>query len=419
MATEFYVIAGALIAFAALFVVFPLLMKHGNAELRRQTNVEVFRERQQELDRELQQQQLSRSQHQRLLHELQRRLLEDEQGGAAGQQGFRRPPVWLAAGLVAGMAALALFIYQHNGAHADWQIKQTLARARSLVAAGKPADKERVELLAQVTARLDERPDEPFYLMLKGNLEMELGRFREAEGSFAMLAESLPGDPTVMAALLEMRYMNAGRKLDSKSLDMASQVLAIDPNNVRTLGLLGIDSFERGEFQAAIDYWQQLLPLVGPFSPNGKMIGQGIERARRMLAAQGVAVTDSQAASAAQAVAGAGAELRLNVSLAAELKADPQASVFVYARPAGGARMPLAVQRLTVADLPAQVTLDDSMAMAPGMNLSSADQVELVARISSRGMANRGSGDIEGIQGPIEVGAASQPVELVIDSVVP
>lgn len=419
MDIEFYVVAGLLIALAALFVVFPVLLKHGNAELRRQTNVEVFKERQQELDRELQEQLLSEQQHRQLLHELQRRLLEDEQAGPASQQVYKRPPAWLVLALVAVMAVFAVLVYQHNGFRPDWQIARTLDQARALVAAGKPADEQRLGLLEQVSERLQARPDEPFYLMLKGNLEMELGRFREAQGTFTTLTALLPDDPTVMAALLEMRYMNAGRKLDSTSMEMARGILAIDPNNVRTLGLLGIDSFEQGNFQAAIDYWQQLLPLVGPFSPNGKMIGQGIERARQLLASQGVAATDGAAAQTPRPAAAAGTELQLAVSLAPGLQADPQASVFIYARPAGGARMPLAVKRLTVADLPAQVILDDSMAMAPGMNLSSAKQVELVARISKRGMANRGSGDIEGVKGPIEVGAASQPVELVIDAVVP
>jgi len=55
--------------------------------------------------------------------------------------------------------------------------------------------------------------------------------------------------------------------------------------------------------------------------------------------------------------------------------------------------MPLAVSRMTVADLPVTVTLDNSMAMIPTMTLSSFDSVTVGARVSKTGNAIAQPGD--------------------------
>ena len=52
--------------------------------------------------------------------------------------------------------------------------------------------------------------------------------------------------------------------------------------------------------------------------------------------------------------------------------------------------MPLAVKRLTVAELPAEVSLSDADAMMPQMKISSFPQIQLMARISRAGNATAG-----------------------------
>ena len=52
--------------------------------------------------------------------------------------------------------------------------------------------------------------------------------------------------------------------------------------------------------------------------------------------------------------------------------------------------MPLAVRRLTVAQLPAEVLLNDADAMMPQLKLSAYPKITLVARISRSGDATAG-----------------------------
>ncbi|HEY6353647.1 MAG TPA: c-type cytochrome biogenesis protein CcmI, partial [Burkholderiaceae bacterium] len=102
------------------------------------------------------------------------------------------------------------------------------------------------------------------------------------------------------------------------------------------------------------------------------------------------------------------------VKLAAALngKAAPDDTLFVYARAAQGQRMPLAILRKQVKDLPLTFTLDDSMAMSPAARLSSAQQVVVGARISKRGEAMPQPGDLQGQSAPVAPGASGLTIEI-------
>jgi cytochrome c-type biogenesis protein CcmH len=120
------------------------------------------------------------------------------------------------------------------------------------------------------------------------------------------------------------------------------------------------------------------------------------------------ATTTAPGKSAANAGAVSGV-VTLDPALAAQ--ASPDDAVFVFARPAGG-RMPLAVLRKTVRDLPLSFTLDDSMAMSPAAKLSSATQVTVGARISKSGTAIAQPGDLAGETPGVAPGATGVAVRI-------
>jgi cytochrome c-type biogenesis protein CcmH len=139
------------------------------------------------------------------------------------------------------------------------------------------------------------------------------------------------------------------------------------------------------------------------------MVKDGIEDARRL------AGGPAQPAPAKAGPAPGPAAITVSVSLAPAVaaKASPGDPVFVFARAVEGPRMPLAVVRKQVRDLPLTVTLDDSMAMTPAAKLSGQREVVIGARVSKSGDPVPRPGDLEGTSAPVKVGAAR--VTLVID----
>ncbi len=116
-------------------------------------------------------------------------------------------------------------------------------------------------------------------------------------------------------------------------------------------------------------------------------------------------------------VAVAATTLKVTVTLnpAVAKKTAPDDVVFIFARAANGPRMPLAIVRKQVKDLPITVVLDDSQSMSPQMNLSSASKVIVVARVSKSGMASAQDGDLEGMSAP--VAGDTKAISISIDKV--
>lgn len=124
-------------------------------------------------------------------------------------------------------------------------------------------------------------------------------------------------------------------------------------------------------------------------------------------------VNTTQPAANTQAVVGG--TVNLDESLRSRVSADD--TVFIFARASSGPRMPLAVLRKQVKDLPVSFSLDDSNAMSPQFALSKFTEVVVGARISKTGDAIAKPGDLQGSSSVIKVG--TQDLKIIIDSAVP
>ena len=151
---------------------------------------------------------------------------------------------------------------------------------------------------------------------------------------------------------------------------------------------------------------------------EGKDINANIAEARARAEAAGQKPPPqpqlAQQKQGAQKQAGLRGTVRISPKLKDQVK--PDETVFIFARAEKGPPMPLAVLRAKVRELPLAFSLDDSMAMAPELKLSSFDRVVVTARVSKAGGATPQPGDLQGASTP--VGNRANAVEVVIDTVV-
>jgi cytochrome c-type biogenesis protein CcmH len=267
------------------------------------------------------------------------------------------------------------------------------------------------ELIAQLEQRLQQDPSNAEGWFLLGRTYMKLSQYANAVRAYEQLHKLLPEDATAKLSLADALAMQNGGTITPRSMTLLEETIAIQPDSVTALWLLGQASIQKNQPDKAIGYWQRAYPLLAKQPQAQQQLGQ-------MLAElQG---TDKPALAAPATTpdnADNDAGLLVEVALDAELlnKVSPQDSLFIYAKAAKGPPMPLAVARKTVADLPIKVRLNDSMAMLPQMRLSNFDQVRVRAHISKNGKANVQAGDLQSAE-IVVANNHAEAIQLIINS---
>jgi len=392
----------ALLAVAALAFVLPSLLARRErpaGATGEAANIAVYRDQVAELDADLAAGTLARDQYDEARRELERRLLDDvraAQAVAPAASGSQATAVVV--GLAIPLVAALLYFGVGNpgaisppAAHGDGQTI-TLQQIEGMV--------------GRLAERMKENPDDVKGWTMLGRSYAVLDRHAEAAAAYANAVKRSPPDAQLLADYADALAMAQGRTLAGEPEKLIRQALTVDPKNVKALALAGTAAFQRKDFKGAIAHWQVILEVVPPDSDMAASVKDSIGDAQKMA---GIVAEPAPAPKAAASSAVNG-----TVSLAPALagKAAPDDAVFIFARPAEGPRMPLAVTRKRVRDLPAAFTLDDSMAMTPAAKLSGHERVVIGARISKSGNPVAQPGDLEGLSAPVRPGASGIRVEI-------
>lgn len=300
--------------------------------------------------------------------------------------------------------------------------------AASASADGQPAvTAEQVnEMVEKLAARLKDKPDDAVGWTMLARAYAALGRFPDALPAFQKALAIAGDEPNLLADYADTLAAANNGQLVGEPIKLVERALALDPNNLKALAMAGSAAFDARDYAGAVRRWEQVergLPADSQFQVQ---VRASIAEARKLgglpPAAEPAAASASLPATVAALPAAAGSAaaaprsstLSGSVSLAPALaaQAKPEDTVFVIARAANGPRMPLAVLRKQVKDLPLRFTLDDSMAMAPTAKISDHPQVIVIARISKSGNATVQAGDLSGQSAPVTPGTGGIVVEI-------
>lgn len=412
----FAAIAVAMTLAALAFVVLPLARRRQDEDAPdpAQTNLAILRDQLAELQGDLERGVIASGQFEVARSELERRVLEETAAaappGRAGQAGGRRAAMALA--VIIPLAALSVYLW----------IGEPAGLRNEAISGEQPTTTADVEdMVTRLAERLRKNPDDAKGWALLGRSYYVMQRMDDAVAAYAKAAAKISDDADLYADYADALAMSQGRNLRGKPMELVNRALAINPAQPKALAMAGTEAFDRKDYPKAIEFWEKLLAMLPADSEVSKSIAGGIAEAREL---GGVRPAQKPAGSerpgtapAATSAPAAGLRGQVTLSPAVAAKANPAETVFVVARAVNGPRIPLAVLRKRVADLPLDFTLDDTLAMSPELKLSSAREVIVTARVSKTGNAIPQSGDLQGASPPVKVGTSG--LKIIIDSVVP
>ena len=381
-------------------------------------NAKVYRDQIADLDREHESGHISDSEWQQSRDELSLRLLEDTSAQDDPVAKQEKPALWSAVLVAVALPLTAMGMYM-------WVGEPDALNPMAVQSSEKGDPAQLLQMAESLAQKLNDKPDNLQGWVMLGRTYRTLEKFDASVQAYDR-ALKLSADDDLKLERVEVLAMKSQGNFEGEPWNVIRDILQRDPQNYGALLMAGSASYSHEKYADALKYWQQARKPLAADNPDVPGLDEAIASVQQKLGmpaqeAKGPSAqinTTQPAASAPSAntsgAASSGLTVSGQVSIAEALKGKvkPSDVVFIYATPANGERMPLAIFKTTVAQLPLAFTLDDSTAMTPERKLSGAGEVLVKVRVSKSGNAMPQSGDLAGTLGPVKVGAKGLKLEI-------
>jgi len=431
----FWALLLLMLLIAVVILIYPLLRaRYSDAIAYKDSNLGLYDDKLAELEADLGEGRIGHEQYQLARQEIDRELLldiptESRETASIHYAGQVRRQPGLALMISVFLPMVALLVYMKLGMHAstDMQHAQAMAQAQAQVQAraqaqqsGKAGSLE--DMTRSLAGRLQQNGGSQEDWAMLGRAYKHLGQYLLSVKAFEQANKMAPNAQLMIEQTESMALAN-NQRFTAEARALVMRALELEPDNLNVLWFAGVAEYQAGNYRNSIEHLSRLSEQAKQDAEVERSLRLYIDKARSALLAAGenVPTTDEilGATAAPSDVATGGASLQVKVDIGTEVRSRFSAgdTVFVYAKAAAGPKMPLAAQRLTLAQLPATVTLDDSMAMMEGMNMSAFGSVVISARVTTTGSAIAKAGDYIG-QFNVEDVSQTELIEVQIDTLV-
>ncbi len=404
---------------AALFVLLPMWNFHRRGvqkmARREHANLLIFQERMAELEAERAAGTLEDENFQALKRELERSLLSDVTAAREKvEASVEAHPGFFTRARVIPLVMVAFIVPVSIGLYQQWGFEDELELASLFERSAEVSDDPQAirDLIFSEIGPFIQRDNQNGWAMyLMGQNLVNMGLFAEASlslGNAAALIEQPQDKVSILGQQAFLEFMLAEQVITDKVQGIIDQAQLIDPNQFLILQVQALDAERRQDHQAAITFWRRIAQQT-PAGPEMDEINARIASAQQALAGGGEPAAVPEPT---------GAQVQVQVSLADGLALPAGTRVFISALEVNGRGQPLAARVLNVEDLPVTLTLSDADAVGP-FNMSSAENIYVVATASSSGTANVQSGDYQARSDGFARADAPALVPLVIADRVP
>ena len=377
-------------------------------------NAAVYRDQMAELDREFVMGNLTYEELKAARDELSERLLADvgdvvvvdipKSPTSSTATLWRKP--WLSIGLLVFVVPVAaMLMYSALGTPAALDPR---ALTQGTDTSAEVTPEKLTEMATALTRRLQDEPNSMEGWVMLGRVQRARGHYEESAEAYAK-ALTLSRDDNLSIERAEVLAQKNGGSFAGEPWSIIQRVLTADPHHLNALFLAGSASYAEMNFNTALRYWERAREVVPADSPDAPELDRAIAEARDKMGLPAIPPRATNAAAEMQAnkAALAASSISGRVTLVKELQGlvAPTDTVFVYATPVAGSRVPVAILRTTADKLPLDFTLDDSLAMSPNAKLSGMDEVTVRVRISKTGQATAQPGDYGVSLTPVKPGA--------------
>ncbi|MGB0449697.1 MAG: c-type cytochrome biogenesis protein CcmI [Porticoccaceae bacterium] len=385
---------------AGAFLVYPFVSRetiesdlHSQSE---QANIDIFRDQQQQYQQQLERDEISQQQYSAMVAEAEQLLLSNTASGksenktrfATGQG------LWILPVLLVIIPLATIWIYQGLGASPDEQIAEKLAVQGQSATAGQDMVWD-AELIAMISERVKQRPDNIYYWTILAQEAVSRGDMSAAANYFSETVRIEPRESYLLGQYAQALFFAENNRFTQRVNTAIDNAFAVDSSNQTVLGLKGIQAFESRDYKLAITFWQGAAQQLDPASGDWQALQNGIQKARQLM---GDTIP--------------GVELAIALSIDKNIQFSANQLVFVAVIEAEGPPMPIAARKLSASQLPTEILLSDKDALVDGRNLSSAENIRVIARLSTSGTATPQAGDWEAVSDIIAIAGNQKSLEL-------